>query len=132
MAEQDTLRYVALAQCTSREQELQGQKEDATYRVDATGVLKLRKEPEAPVARLDSDLRVRQALQRRALAFDQARLCSYATLERWTSCMLRAYMRDQPPGYARVSLEQLIKADQEFFRVAQQSVRDGIRMQPGG
>ncbi len=107
-------------------------KEDAVYRTDATGVLRIRKEPNAPLALLDSDYRLRLAFQRRALAFDQAGVIGYDVLERWTHTMLRAMLRVPPEGYQRVSIEQLIRADREVFRLAQERSRSGIRVGADG
>ena len=92
-----------------------GLKEDPRYRADASGVLKLRKEPDPPTARLDSDYSLRLVLQGRAPASDLANACRCSVTESWTANMLAFYMRDPPAGYARASVEQLLRADLYMF-----------------
>jgi hypothetical protein len=95
-------------------------------------MLKVKREDLPAPAQLDSDYRLRLALQRRALAYDQAGLCTYATLELWNAKLMRSLMAVPPSGYSKVNVEQLIRADMALFRLAQERSRAGIKARPDG
>ena len=69
-----------------------------------------------------SELQVQWAFQRRGLAFDQCQLISYATHDKWVQTLLSSLTREPPPGFARVTMEQAIRADQEIFTVMAQEL----------
>ena len=89
MTEEDQLRYVRWEECTKRDQELMGIKSDPVWKPDSSGLIRETKVQAELQAETDTDLKLRLALQRRSLAFDQARLCDYNTFERWTQVIWR-------------------------------------------
>jgi len=128
----NVVKYVPWEACTKRAAELQGAKTDKTWRVDSNGFLKESVVSDVPCADIKSDLLLLCALRRRALAFDMADVASYETMEEVTSALLAEYLSTPPPGYARVSLEQLRRADMEVFRQLSDRCRQGVRRAPDG
>lgn len=127
MSVEGTLRYVKWEECTKRDQELMGIKSDPLWKADCNGVIKESKVQEVLKADYNTDLKLRYALQRRSIAFDQARLLDYELFERWTQVLLEAYMSPPLEGYAKVNLEQVHRADMELFKYMMRETRNGIR-----
>jgi hypothetical protein len=120
--------YVSLDLCTSRAQEIAGVKKDKeiTAVVEPNHNLKIAtKEPDmkAPIA---SDLHLRLAFRRRALAYDQCNLIGYEVLEAWAEKLFGAMELIPPPSYASVSRSQILSADQALFSKAIEVCRRGI------
>jgi hypothetical protein len=71
-------------------------------------------------------------LQRRGLALDQARLLDYLVHEAWLDKMFNLLLRPALPGYHATSMDQLMRADQQLFRVMANLTRGGIIPRPDG
>ena len=129
--EDNALKWIPLESLTSREQELLGQKKDPMLveflaKVQA-GKMVLQERRFEPEADLSTDLRIRLAWTRRSLAYDQAHLITFQTLERW-SAKLVARMYEAPPhGFRRVTLQQCISADQKLWMRMAESCRASIQ-----
>ena len=82
---------------------------------------------EALKADTGSDLKLQFALQRRSLAFDQARLCDYDKFEKWTTILMQAFTATPPENYHKISIEQIQRADLELFKFMMKETRGGIR-----
>jgi hypothetical protein len=102
------------------------------YRTDGGGFLREVSSRAESAANTSSDSRLRVALQRRGLMFDQCELMSYANHEKIASFLFLAYMRIPLPGFSSVSLDQMLRADTEVFRVLVQRTRAGVRRLPDG
>ena len=61
-----------------------------------------------------------------------ADLASYESMELVTDLFLRELMRDAPPGFSKVSLDQLLRADRELFFELSHRCRTGVRRMPDG
>ena len=129
--EDNALKYIRWETCTKRDQELMGLKTDPVWKPDANGVVREQKVLEVLKADVGSDLKLQYALQRRSLAFDQARLVNYDKFEKWTQVLMQAYMAPPPDNYLRVTLEQIHRADLELFKYMMKETRSGIRPQSG-
>ena len=127
MSEEGQLRYVKWDECTKRDQELMGLKSDPVWKADASGIIRETKVKEALTAEYDTDLKLRFALQRRSLAFDQARWVDYQDFERWSQILLEAYTAPAMEGYQKVTIEQLHRADLQLFKVLIRETRNGIK-----
>ena len=77
MFEDNQLRFLGLDACPSRNMELEHSKETRIWKPDNTNTVKEHRESTAPSADVRSDLGLMQALQRRGMALDIARLCSF-------------------------------------------------------
>eukprot|EP00973_Karenia_brevis_P026542 3662475-Karenia_brevis.AAC.1 len=101
---------------------------DPIWKPDARGVVREVNVPSEVTADLSTDLLLKYALQRRALAFDQTNLIKYEISEQWHQVLLTAYLTEPPPGYKRVTLQQLHAADMELFKELCKATGKGIRM----
>ena len=127
MYDENQLRYLRWDQCTKRDQELMGTKSDPMWRPDANGHIKEVKMPVELKANTSTDLKLKFALQRRSLAFDQSRLIDYDKMERWAQVLLDAFLEIPPAGYAKVSVEQVHNADLALFKCMMKETRSGIK-----
>jgi hypothetical protein len=130
----DTLKYIEWSQCTKRQQEVEGVKAEDAWKVcPEAGVLKITKqEGEGHKASLNTDLRLRYALQRRGLALDQARLISFELHDQWIDHLLEQRLATPPPKYSQVSWEQLMQADRELFRRVGEECAASVRPRADG
>ena len=128
--EENQASYVSPDLCTSRSQEIKGVRKD----VDATAViveaagrfLKVADhEPQIRTA-VNCDYALRQALRRRALAYDQTGLASYACMEEWSERLFFAMEQEPPPLYHAVAKSQIITADRELWIRVIERCRSGI------
>ena len=128
------LAYIPWEKCTSRTDEQERDlKKDPMLTLDvSSGKLKLEKKREDAVTEVNSDLRVQQALQRRALAYDQANVISYDKMMLWSEKLMKARLTEPPPGYNRVTFAQLERADRRFFAEVCDLTRDGIQLKTDG
>lgn len=132
--ESNTLRYVAWEKCTSRLAEVQGEsKKDTRFTLDAQGkTLKLETKAPDDKCPVDSEVHLLQALQRRALALDQANIVDFSVIDVWHQKLLRARLQEVPAGHVRPSFKQLLRADQKLFSELQDRCRSGIQAGAAG
>jgi hypothetical protein len=135
MVETNELRYIQIHLLTSREQEMDGLKEDAdlkeySIRIKA-GEFNLKERDIKIHTDLSSDLKVRFALQRRGLAFDQAGLITWSKHDRWVSSLFHRMQELPIKGYAMISLEQVLRADRRLFMKMGEHCRASIVGAPG-
>ena len=129
--EENQVAYVSPELCTSRHQEIKGIKKDtdaaSTTIVEGPGrLLKISDhEPDLKTS-VSCDYALRQALRRRALAYDQTGLASYESLERWSERLYFAMEQEPPPAYHAVSKGQIITADREMWIRIIERCRSGI------
>ena len=135
LVEENQLRYIPIASLTSREQELMGEKEDSDLKEYAVrmkaGSLAVTEKPLDNKADLTSDLKIRFALQRRALAFDQAALITFSVQDEWISTLFHRMSEQPPSGYLFVSMEQAMRADRKLFVKMSEDCRSNIVAVPG-
>ena len=125
------LRWVDWSKCTSKEQEMTGEKKDHTFTV-SNGAIKIDSKPQDVQADTTTDVLVQYALQRRALAFDQANLMDYSKFMRWTDKLMKSRIDKVPAGFERPSIKQLMDADVKLFEEMADRTRQGIQPTPAG
>lgn len=125
--DQNQLRWIPWEQCITRELELTNQKRETALKTDSSGHVRLADATMPVTSKVTTDLRARLALQRRALAYDQARLFSYMTLESWHSRLFSTMLRTPPEGFRGVTMEQLLRADQMLFTLMSNLTRSNIQ-----
>ena len=126
------VKYVSLEQCTSRRQEMMSIKKEPSVRLDSTGVMKIVQRTAADTCDLSSDLHIRTAFQRRGLALDMCRMMSYVEHERWISHLFSHLYLQPPPGYASVSMDQILSADREMWTLLAEKCRRGLKLDSAG
>lgn len=129
-AEDATLRYIPLKDCLSREAELQHSRTEPAIEFQPDGTMKLSKKQLEIKAETSGDLKVRMALQRRALAYHIAGICSYQNVDVLIQRMFALMTKEPVKGFRAVSLQQVINADRELWIVAAQEARGKSLMDP--
>ena len=113
--------WIPPSKCTKRDQEVQQSlKERPTTLTVEQQTLKLAAGEPKIKADTSNELLMQWALQRRGLAFDQCKLISNDVHDRWVQMMLMQITRESPPGYAKVQMEQILRADRELFTLMAQ------------
>ena len=107
MVETGILSYIKAEHCCSRAQEVEAVKRDPAVSTDAAGMLKLGAKLADPTCETNSELKLRAAWQRRNLAMDLAGLASFNIMESWVQHLFQQLLKDQPKGFAKVSLQQV-------------------------
>ena len=99
MLEDGVVTYPAPEKCVSRHDEIQCAKNDQQLSFDSQGNVKVTKAESQLSCDVTGELRLRQCLTRKALAFDQIKLCSFDVMETWHNAMVQALMRKPPAGH---------------------------------
>ena len=131
MFEVGQVSYVPWEKCTKRDAEMNGAKVEKIWKPDSDGRIRESSVSSVPSAELGSDLLLRYTLQRRGLALEVANICDFATHELWVGILFDAMINPPPPGYAKVSWNQLRRADEEMFRQIARECRSGLRWRGG-
>ncbi|CAK9014200.1 Uncharacterized protein SCF082_LOCUS12246 [Durusdinium trenchii] len=131
MIDQNVLTWLKPEECTSRAQEIQSLKKDPKVSLDSEGNLKISTKPTALTCSVSSALDLRNAWQRRSLAFDQARICSFRVMETWVQHLFLTHDRVQPTGFAAVSTAQMIECDKQLFIRASNQLVGALQVLPG-
>ena len=126
MAEEQSVYYIDLSLCTSRESEVNMLKKEPVLEFAADGSIKLAKKHKEASADVAGELRVRMCMQRRSLAFEMANIATYQTLEEFTAKIFGMITRKPIAGFRSISLAQVIAADQALWQVISQETRGKI------
>ena len=129
-AEDSTLKYIALKDCLSRESELLHSKSEPSIEFQADGTMKLSKKQQEIRAETSGDLKVRMAMQRRALAYHIAGIASFQTIDGLIQRMFALMTKEPVKGFRAVSLQQVINADREMWMLAAQDARGKVLTDP--
>ena len=127
MIEDGVLQYLPPEKCLSRHDEIQNQKTEQQVSFDSQGNLKITKRASDLSCDTSGELKLRQALTRKALACDQAGLCSFNRLEEWHNQMMNATMRLPPSGHKYVTMQQVLNADRELWSLMSQDSRGNLK-----
>lgn len=116
--DRNELRFIPLEECTRRDQELDGVKRDDILKIEVKkdDSLRLEREQANPTARLATDLEIRNAFFRRALAYDAAGLLSFPVHEAWINKLFRIMQEATVEGHSAVSLQQAYRADRKLWQ----------------
>ena len=131
MIEDGVLQYLPPEKCISRHDEIQNQKSEQQVSFDGQGNLKITKRAAELSCDTSGELKLRQALTRKALACDQAGLCTFKTLEQWHNQMMNATMRAPPSGHRYVTMQQVLNADREMWSLMSQDSRGTLKVAAG-
>jgi hypothetical protein len=122
-AEDSTLRYIELKDCLSREAELMHSKTEPSIEFQTDGTMKLSRKQTEIRAETSGDLKVKMAMQRRALAYHIAGICSFQTVDALIQRMFALMTKEPVKGFRAVSLQQVVNADREMWLLAAQEAR---------
>ena len=130
--EDQIIKYIPLHKCASREAELSSTDKERSLVFDSAGHLKVNVKTKECTIAVSSDMQIREAMLRRALAYDQSGLISFEVLNKWVQRLFECMTRPPPPGYAAVSLEQIMAADREIFKLVSDATSSAVAPQIGG
>ena len=133
--EDGRLRYVEWSKCTSRSAELNNVKEQSSLKVwkaDASGLIK-QSEVEANLkCDVGTDLEVLNALKRRGIAFELAKVMSFEKHEAIITVLFSELQREPLEGFRKTSMAQLAAADREIHLKLAEKTRAGLPLGPAG
>ncbi len=78
------------------------------------------------------ELKLRAAFQRRSLAMDLSGIGSFDVVEPWVQFLFSQLIREQPKGFAKITLQQLIDCDKQLFIMASHHTLGKLQGTPGG
>ena len=123
--ETNCITWIPPSKCSKRDSEVQNSlKEKPMVLSLEQQMVKLATPSEPLVADTGTDLQFQWALQRRGLAYDQCALISYEEHEVWVQQLLSQLTKEPPPGFAKISINQAIRADRELFTIMAQEVQN--------
>ena len=131
MLEENCLSYLGLEKCMSREQEIVKDKAEPVLAFNNDGNIRLSKRSVDLQCDVAGETKLRNALTRRSLAFDQVGVLSFTAMELWHNTMFRALQKQPPAGYKFVSIQQVLAADKELFTIVSQHSRGELRIVAG-
>lgn len=126
MAEDQSIHYLDLSVCTSRETEVNMLKKEPVLEFGNDGALRISKKQKEAVADTTGELRVRLCMQRRALAFQLANVATFVVLDSFISKLFALMTRKPIGGYRSISLAQVIAADQALWQLVSQETRGQV------
>lgn len=121
MVETSSILWIPPSKCTKRDAEVQSslKEKPSTVTVEQQTLKLAASEPNIK-ADTQSDIQLQWALQRRGLAFDQCKVITHETHEKWVQLLMMYLTKEAPVGYAKIQHEQLMRADKEIFTIMAQ------------
>lgn len=107
-------------------------KKDASLTTDVHGLLKIGTKTAELSCDASSELKLRAAWQRRSLAMDLAEIASYETVETWIQYLFAQFVKEQPKGFARIALQQVLECDRQLFILASRKTMGKLRASAPG
>ena len=100
--------------------------------LDAANQLVLKESTKEVKCDVSSELALSQALCRRSLAFDLVGVASYDKLEAWSRHLMHHLQMEPPPSYAKVGVDQILRADKQAFLRMAEFLPKGLKRDPAG
>ncbi|CAK9017375.1 unnamed protein product [Durusdinium trenchii] len=130
MCETGILTYVKPEQCCSRALEVNSIKKDPAISTDASGLLKVGSKASEPTCEANTELKLRAAWQRRSLAMDLSGIASFEVIETWVQYLFQQLIKDQPRGFSKISLQQVLECDRALFVQASHTTMGRLQSTP--
>jgi len=111
--------WVSPSMCTKRDAEVQATPKDAhqILRIESQTLKVGTEGPKLDDADHGTEIKLQWCFQRRGVAFEMCDLVSWDVSQRWLATMFAAYSTDPPPGFGKVSLQQLVSADKAMWTI---------------
>ena len=122
--------YVQWEHCTSRGAEVLQEPSVKSLQISADGLALQPMEKDATVE-VQDQFSWDYALRRRALACDISGLMTFESMNLWHESLKAAMLQPPPPGYRKVSWQQLRAADQALFQAVALECESGTRAPNG-
>ena len=121
MLEKDALVHMHPEKFATRRQELQKSKPNKKLIIDQS-MLAVREKTADLSCPASTELEISNALRRRALAFDLTKACQYSIMNNDRSELLDHLHQPPPPGYAPISIQQVLRADRAAFLLMSEKI----------
>ena len=131
MLDSSQVLHIPPEKCISRQDEINGDKTESKLTFAPDGSIKVTKQASNLKCETSGELKLRQCYLRRALAFDQIGLSSFAEQERWRNKMFQALMDAPPAGYRYTTVQQILAADQKLWQCVAQESRGHLAINVG-
>lgn len=133
--EQNELRYIPMDELTTRDQELLGERKDSDmqeiFKKNKQGLLQSFPSQAQIVSDTSTDLKFKNALTRRGLAYDQSGLLTFQVHSAWVDKLFERMSDTPPPGYAPIQWDQILRADKKIWLLMADETRVTITPMPG-
>lgn len=124
MCDSNNVIWIPPSKCAKREAEItMSTKEKSSMISVEQHLLKVSTADPDVKADTSTDLQWQWAMMRRGIALDQCGLINWDTHQLWTQQLLTLLTKDVPAGYAKLTLDQLVKADKELFTIMAQELQ---------
>jgi hypothetical protein len=130
--EDNQLRYVSPEVCTSRQQEVLGVKKENFIKAEANGTLTQVQREVGVQADLSTEYRIKLALTRRALAFDNVGILPFHKLEELHEYLFSLVMKEPLETHFGITVAQVMKADRQLWLRLIELTREGVIPRPDG
>eukprot|EP00435_Cladocopium_sp_Y103_P000779 s5414_g1.t1 len=119
MLESNTVIWIGPSKCSKRESEIQlaATKEKSQILSVEQQTLKVTAAEATLKVDNNTELQLQWSLQRRGIALDQCRLIDWDVHQRWVQYLLGLLSKPAPEGYAKIKMDQVIRADKELFMI---------------
>jgi hypothetical protein len=106
-------------------------KRDPAVSTDASGLLKVSTKQSKASCEANSELKLSAAWQRRNLAMDLAGLATFDVVESWVQFLFQQLLKEQPRGFSKISLQQILDCDRNLFVLAAHQSMGNLSSNPG-
>eukprot|EP00435_Cladocopium_sp_Y103_P000018 s3918_g1.t1 len=119
MLDSNTVIWIGPSKCSKRESEIQlaATKEKSQILSVEQQTLKVTAAEATLKVDNNTELQLQWSLQRRGIALDQCRLIDWDVHQRWVQYLLGLLSKPAPEGYAKIKMDQVIRADKELFMI---------------
>lgn len=103
--------------CTKRDLEIQSAPKDSqqVLKIESQTLKVDTEAPKIGDADHGTEIKLQWCLQRRGVALEMCNILSWDVSQRWLATLFQAYSTEPPPGYGKVTLQQLVRADKEMW-----------------
>ena len=124
MCDSNNVIWISPSKCSKREAEIAAGTKDKSSLVSIEQQT-LKVSPAEPEVKTNtsSELLWQWAMMRRGIALDQCGLIEWGTHQLWIQQLLSLLAKDAPAGYAKITVEQLVRADKELFNLMAQDLQ---------
>ena len=111
--------WISPSMCTKRDAEVQAMPKDShqILRIESQTLKVGTEGPKLDDADHGSEIKLQWCFQRRGVAFEMCNMVSWDVSQKWLASMFAAYSSDSPPGFGKVSLQQLVSADKAMWTI---------------
>lgn len=136
MFDSGAVTWIPPSACTKRDLEIQAAPKDAAQvvRIEAQTLKVDTEAQKIGDADHGSEIKLQWCMQRKGIALEMCNLVSWSVSQEWIASLYNVYSTDPPPGFGRITLQQLIRADKELWtlmaRAATSIKPDGTGKRP--